>query len=272
MLGSASDDRHNGERRVHSIDAEDHRYLGTMTGILTDYEHQGDPLAQHTPTPAELRRQQQAEQMAEYIQQMVSAWPPLSDKQVTKIRNLLSSSAPTPPRDLMRWRVRLYCGHVAEKVSHRTHLTISSAFGGSCTCPNCGLTPATIIAAIPLGLASEATNSTSRRAAFETELAKTIRQADVAERRYRELNDRVVLLRQQLDATRSATEHGAAQFAAKAGATVMHRRGCRFVRNADETAKLSTPRVLEFTACQANEWLQQSTQRRRCKACCPDVG
>lgn len=58
---------------------------------------------------------------------------------------------PTPGRDLMRWRLRLFCGHVAERTAHRSHLTARAAFTLS-RCEECGLDPATIVAAEPLGL------------------------------------------------------------------------------------------------------------------------
>ena len=55
----------------------------------------------------------------------------------------------------MRWRLRLYCGHVVERTAHQSHRTIHSAFTGSTACPECGLEPATVVAGEALGLAGE---------------------------------------------------------------------------------------------------------------------
>jgi hypothetical protein len=53
----------------------------------------------------------------------------------------------------MRWRLRLYCGHIVERQAHRDHTRIEAAFTLS-ACKKCGLDPATIVAAKPLGLAA----------------------------------------------------------------------------------------------------------------------
>lgn len=58
---------------------------------------------------------------------------------------------PTPPNELMRWKLRLYCGHVIERAAHYTHKTLHAAFAGS-TSPECGLDPATIIDGVAVGL------------------------------------------------------------------------------------------------------------------------
>jgi hypothetical protein len=52
--------------------------------------------------------------------------PPLSPSQIENIREILRN--PTPPHELMRWRLRLYCGHVIERRAHYTHKTIHTAF------------------------------------------------------------------------------------------------------------------------------------------------
>jgi hypothetical protein len=59
---------------------------------------------------------------------------------------------PTPERELMCWKLRLYCGHLIEQAAHYTHTTVHSAFTGSARCPECGLDPATIVAAEAVGL------------------------------------------------------------------------------------------------------------------------
>lgn len=57
--------------------------------------------------------------------------PPLSPAKVEEIVRILGRHRPIPPHGLMRWRVRLYCGHVVEKRSHFKNTTLHSAFTGS---------------------------------------------------------------------------------------------------------------------------------------------
>ncbi|GAA0358184.1 hypothetical protein GCM10010151_54840 [Actinoallomurus spadix] len=79
--------------------------------------------------------------------------PPLSPRQIEDLGRILG--APKQPHELMRWRLRLYCGHVVEKRSHYTHKTLHSAFTGSTSCPECGLDPATIVDGEAIGLVEE---------------------------------------------------------------------------------------------------------------------
>lgn len=79
--------------------------------------------------------------------------PPLSPAQIERIGRILG--APKQPHELMRWRLRLYCGHVIEKQAHYTHKTLHAAFSGSTTCPECSLDPAIIVDGEALGLAGE---------------------------------------------------------------------------------------------------------------------
>jgi hypothetical protein len=59
------------------------------------------------------------------------------------------------PHELMRWRLRLFCGHVVERQAHLTHRTLHAAFSGSVACPTCGLDPAIIVDGAAVGLAGE---------------------------------------------------------------------------------------------------------------------
>jgi hypothetical protein len=151
----------------------DRRYRVPMTEYLPDYEHRGDPLAKHILTTADQRTQAKAERTAEFIRLIVDNAPPLSREDADEIWRLLPSSP--PPRDLMRWRVRLYCGHVVERKAHRTHTTIGSALDVGSACPTCGLDPATIVAGVPLGLTSDSTNPQPASAKLEAELARVSR-------------------------------------------------------------------------------------------------
>jgi hypothetical protein len=66
--------------------------------------------------------------------------------------------SPTPPHELMVWRLRLYCGHTVERSAHRSHLNVHTAFTGSARCTECGCDPATVIDARAIGLAAAPTH------------------------------------------------------------------------------------------------------------------
>jgi hypothetical protein len=81
--------------------------------------------------------------------------PPLSPSQIAELSDLFARREPTPPHLLMRWRLRLYCGHTVEKQAHYSHRTVHSAFTGLLACTDCGLDPATVVDARAIGLAGE---------------------------------------------------------------------------------------------------------------------
>jgi hypothetical protein len=88
--------------------------------------------------------------------------PPFSPKQKEALGRLLGF--PTPPHDRMRWRLRLYCGHVIEKTAHHTHKTLHAAFTGSTSCTECGLDPAVVIDGEAIGLLAERPGATKAAA------------------------------------------------------------------------------------------------------------
>ncbi len=75
--------------------------------------------------------------------------PPLSPDVLESLQR--ERTKPTPDHDLVRWKLRLFCGHVTERRSHKTYRSASDAFGGGTTCDECGLYPATVVDALPLG-------------------------------------------------------------------------------------------------------------------------
>lgn len=120
--------------------------------------------------------------------------PPLSPSQREAIAKVFASR--TPPHDLMRWRLRLYCGHVVEGTAHRTHLTIHAAFTGSTRCTECGLDPATIVDGEAIGLGEEpprpkretapSTPATRSGRPTKAELESRVRELEAEVRRLRE--------------------------------------------------------------------------------------
>ncbi|MEV5704775.1 hypothetical protein [Actinoallomurus sp. NPDC052274] len=122
-----------------------------MEQDLTDYEYLGDPDADRTLDFRDHRRQESFVEMAETAKQAAATAPPLEPEQIATLRAVFHASARRPDSELMRWRLRLYCGHVIERTSHISNKTVHQAFTGCARCSECGLYPATIIAAKPLG-------------------------------------------------------------------------------------------------------------------------
>jgi len=102
--------------------------------------------------------------------------PPLSQETLQRVAAIMSR--PTPKHELMEWRLRLFCGHVVQRAAHASHTTVHGAFTGSTRCPECGLDPATIVAAEAVGLAEErprqvkATNTAAEQGRIEKAIAR----------------------------------------------------------------------------------------------------
>lgn len=115
--------------------------LGGMDG----YELLPDPGDDWSPTKAQVRRQREREELREHAARMAAEAPPLSEETLRRVASLLSHK--TSESDQVEWGLRLFCRHVITRRSHHTHTTVHAAFMGGITCPECGLDPATIIAA-----------------------------------------------------------------------------------------------------------------------------
>lgn len=120
--------------------------------------------------------------------------PPMSPEQRESIVHLLGR--PTPPQELMRWRLRLYCGHVVERTAHYTHKTLHAAFTGSTSCPECGLDPATIVDGEAIGLKAEPAECAPSRASTKHKRSGKPTKAEL-EARVRELEAEVQRLRKE---------------------------------------------------------------------------
>jgi hypothetical protein len=124
---------------------------------LSEYERIGDPNLPYEPTRRDQRRQRQAEEIREAARRQVAGMPPPSPAAVARVAALLKSFRDSPPQpwQLMRWRLRLFCGHLVECTAHYTHKTVHAAFSALRGCPQCGRDPIVIVAAEPLGLAGQ---------------------------------------------------------------------------------------------------------------------
>jgi hypothetical protein len=129
------------------------------------YESKGTPLKAYQLT----RRDHGWQRTLEQIQRDVPRWvaesraaqglpPTIEDPAVLdKIAAMVVETMTDPHlgTKLMRWRVRLYCGHIVETERHREFRRPTDAGSGSMRCPVCGLDPAAIVAYEPVGIVAE---------------------------------------------------------------------------------------------------------------------
>ena len=125
------------------------RGYGRRMVDLERYEYIGERGIAVTLDRRAHSRQQQAEAIREHARCEAAKAPPMSAETAEKVATLLSVR--TPAHQLMRWRLRLYCGHVVERRAHADHRTIHAAFMSGSACEQCGLDPSTIVAARALG-------------------------------------------------------------------------------------------------------------------------
>lgn len=114
-------------------------------GRVDGYELLPDPGDDWSPTKAHVRRQREREELRGHAARMAADAPPLSEETLRRVAALLAYK--TLASDLVAWRLRLFCGHVITRRSHHTNTTVHAAFMGGIRCPDCGLDPATIVAA-----------------------------------------------------------------------------------------------------------------------------
>jgi hypothetical protein len=116
---------------------------------LEGYESIPDAGADGRRTKKQEKAQRQREDMSRAAREIARTAPPPTPELIERLRVLLAR--PAPPEELVLWRLRLFCGHVVTRHAHYTHTTAHAAFMGGIACPECGLDPASIIAAEALG-------------------------------------------------------------------------------------------------------------------------
>jgi uncharacterized protein (UPF0147 family) len=85
------------------------------------------------------------------------AWPcaawPGQRRVFDKVAHLLFSDMSSGGRDreLTRWQLSLYCGHVVERTAHSSYASYSTAGGGLRECEVCGVDPTFVVDEKPLG-------------------------------------------------------------------------------------------------------------------------
>ncbi|MFF4532875.1 hypothetical protein ACFY1P_26835 [Streptomyces sp. NPDC001407] len=126
----------------------------TLAGVTVRYQSQGLPLARYELSRADRRRQEEAESIARWVAEQLAKAPPLGPEQLKTIEALLSS-ADSSPREYARWRVRLFCGHIAEVERPADQDRPDERLWDKETCSECGLSPAVIVAFEHIGLVCE---------------------------------------------------------------------------------------------------------------------
>lgn len=129
-----------------------------------DYESCGLPLADYQLTRSDHRQQEQSEDIERWVKKVLAekeaeeqADPVLEEgrrKAAERALEMLLGHK-NPESDIMRWRVRLYCGHIVETRRHRENGNPTLHGSSSMRCPECGKKPSVIVAFEPIGLAGE---------------------------------------------------------------------------------------------------------------------
>lgn len=169
---------------------------GTAMTRTIDYRSHGVPLHDYELTKRDHQDQRQAKELRQHVQERAAVWraEELADPKLGAARNEnirrawhLITASPTPGYQIMRWRVRLYCGHIVE--THRNNEVDQPRAHGAASmrCPECQLDPACIVAYEPLGMLAKPPNlpTVVRQPDRPTRKALEIRvaalQAEVAE-------------------------------------------------------------------------------------------
>jgi hypothetical protein len=124
----------------------------------------GIPLEEYELTRRDRASQKTADEIREAVGKMVMKWqteeaadPDLRERRDTHRRKALEMlrSFKNPDHQIMRWRVRLYCGHIVETKRHCSIAVPTMHGSSSMRCPDCEKDPAVIVAYEPLGLVAE---------------------------------------------------------------------------------------------------------------------
>ncbi|MFD3596362.1 hypothetical protein ACFWU5_26880 [Nocardia sp. NPDC058640] len=131
---------------------------------MTAYLSHGTPLESYELTKKDHRWQKDVEQIRKHVKAQAEQWkaeesadPELKqDRQdnVVRVLKMRASWPKTPDHELMRWRIRLYCGHIHETSRHSTIESPVLHGSSSTECTECGRNPAEIVAYEPVGLKS----------------------------------------------------------------------------------------------------------------------
>lgn len=129
-----------------------------------EYESCGVPLEDYQLTRRDHRNQKQSEapnrwgeERAKEARAREQADPEITRRKHEAFRQAweLLQKFKKPEHEIMRWRVRLYCGHITETRRQREVATPTTHSPYSMRCPECEKDPSMIVAYEPIGLAAE---------------------------------------------------------------------------------------------------------------------
>ncbi|MFJ8933563.1 hypothetical protein ACIRLA_44075 [Streptomyces sp. NPDC102364] len=130
-----------------------------MRGV--EYRSSGAPLEDYELTRSDHCRQKQSEESSRWVQRQVDddvakcrADPARAERRRQAFEELakLLESFKKQDHEIMRWRVRLYCGHIIETQAHCSYADPISAGAYTKPCPECGEERSTVVAYEPIGL------------------------------------------------------------------------------------------------------------------------
>ncbi|MBL1118243.1 hypothetical protein JK364_38595 [Streptomyces sp. 110] len=129
-----------------------------------EYRSSSVPLEEYELTRADHRRQKQTEEISQWVRRQVDednakclADPAMAERRRQAFEGAwkLLQSFKKQDHEIMRWRVRLYCGHIIETETHCSYTDPVSAGASSRRCPECREERSTIVAYEPVGLLAE---------------------------------------------------------------------------------------------------------------------
>jgi hypothetical protein len=132
-----------------------------MMSSEIDYRSHGVPLETYELTRRDHQDQKMSESCRAEVEELAAKWeaeeaadPKLREGRRKNIERAIAMiyAHPTPDYQIMRWRVRLYCGHIVETSRHCQNDEPTRHGSSSMPCPECGMDPARIVAYEPVGL------------------------------------------------------------------------------------------------------------------------
>ncbi|MGW5116474.1 hypothetical protein ACWEQ8_13755 [Streptomyces noursei] len=129
-----------------------------------EYESSGVPLEGYELTRRDHRQQKRLESIDRPTARQVAeerarerADPEIARRKYEAFKQAweLMQRFKKPDHEIMRWRVRLYCGHITETRRHREVATPTTHGPYSMVCPECGKDRSLIVAYEPIGLVAE---------------------------------------------------------------------------------------------------------------------
>ncbi|WP_139140973.1 hypothetical protein [Streptomyces oceani] len=121
----------------------------------TQYQSSGSPLNSYELSRSDHRRQRDVENMHRWVEEQLAKAPPFSEEQAERLREMFRLDEPRQPWRYMRWRVRLYCGHVVEVERPRAWERPDGQTSDHEQCTECGKEPAIIVAFEPIAPVGE---------------------------------------------------------------------------------------------------------------------